>query len=79
MSCDASPHKPWTSEDAAQLRQMRQLAGLDALQLGRRHALSSRQIEELENGGDSCFYSPGIKAAAGHRLLDRLKTSAGRA
>jgi len=79
MSPDDLPYKAWTTEDAARLQQLRQLAGLDTLQLGRRYALSSQQIEELEGGGDSCFYSPGIKAAAGHRLLENLKADPRRA
>ncbi len=64
--------EPWSPEEAEQLRLLRLQAGLDPVQLGRQHALSVQQIEQLETGGDSCFYSPGIKAAAGRRLLHKL-------
>jgi len=33
------------------------------------HSLSTSQIKQLENGGDSSFYTPSIKLATGRKLL----------
>lgn len=63
-----SPPK-WTDEHGKILKDLRQKAGLDIATLARKHMVSSTQISQLENGGDSSFYNPEIKFATGKKLL----------
>ena len=65
--------KLWTEDDALLLRQLREALGLDTLSLAIQNALSNAQIQQLENGGHTAFYSPVIKAQAGRRLLQKLQ------
>jgi hypothetical protein len=63
----------WTEEDALLLKQLREALGLDTVCLAIQNALSNAQIQQLENGGHTSFYSPAIKAQAGRRLLQKLQ------
>jgi hypothetical protein len=63
----------WTEEEALLLRQLREAMGLDSMALAIQNALSHAQIQQLENGGHTSFYSPAIKAQAGRRLLRKLQ------
>lgn len=61
------------SEDAQELRALRMAAGLDFAQLGAMANLSSSQVRQLEEGGDSLFYSPQIKSQAMRRVIQLLQ------
>ena len=58
----------WTVQHAASLKALRQAAGLDVSVLAKRNHLSVNQVRQLEEGGDSAFYSPQIKLAVGRKL-----------
>jgi predicted transcriptional regulator len=64
----------WTEQDALLLKQRREALGLDTMTLAIQNAMSNAQIQQLENGGHTSFYSPAIKAQAGRRLLHKLQT-----
>lgn len=59
----------WLPVDGALLKQLREDAGVEVTTLARLHSLSTSQIKQLENGGDSSFYTPSIKLATGRKLL----------
>lgn len=59
----------WLPVDGALLKKLREDAGVEVITLARLHSLSSSQIKQLENGGDSSFYTPSIKLATGRKLL----------
>ena len=59
----------WLPVDGALLKKLREDAGVEVTTLARLHSLSSSQIKQLENGGDSSFYTPSIKLATGRKLL----------
>jgi DNA-binding XRE family transcriptional regulator len=59
----------WLPADGALLRKLREDAGVEITTLARLHTLSTSQIKQLENGGDSSFYTPSIKLATGRKLL----------
>ena len=59
----------WLTVDGALLKKLREEAGVEVTTLARLHSLSSSQIKQLENGGDSSFYTPTIKLATGRKLL----------
>lgn len=59
----------WLPEDGALLKKLREDAGVEITTLARLHSLSTSQIKQLENGGDSSFYTPSIKLATGRKLL----------
>ena len=59
----------WLTADGALLKTLREEAGLEVITLARLHSLSSSQVKQLEEGGDSSFYSPSIKLATGRKLL----------
>jgi predicted transcriptional regulator len=63
----------WTDEDALLLKQLREAIGLDPMGLALQNALSQAQIQQLENGGHTSFYSQAIKAQTGRRLLQKLQ------
>lgn len=63
-----------TSEnDAEILKTLREAAGLDVAQLAAMANLSAGQVRQLEEGGDSHFYSPQIKAQSMRRVLRLLQ------
>ena len=59
----------WLTVDGALLKKLREDAGVEITTLARLHSLSTSQIKQLENGGDSSFYTPSIKLATGRKLL----------
>lgn len=73
-----SPAPLWNSEHATLLVALRQDKGLDAFQLAKLACLSLQQVQELESLTPStlrsAFYTPGIKAHAGHRLIELLRS-----
>jgi hypothetical protein len=63
----------WRTEDGLRLRALREAQGWDVWALARRCSLSACQVRQLEEGGESQFYSPSIKALAGRRALACLE------
>ena len=59
----------WRTEDGNRLKALREARGWDVWALARRCSLSAGQVRQLEEGGESQFYSHGIKALAGRRAL----------
>jgi DNA-binding XRE family transcriptional regulator len=59
----------WLPVDGGLLKKLREDAGVEITTLARLHTLSTSQIKQLENGGDSSFYTPSIKLATGRKLL----------
>ena len=66
----------WDEEQAQALRQLMTNNLLDEAALAQLGALSLKQVQELLGNAidskQSHFYSPGIKAYAGARLIDKL-------
>lgn len=65
-------NKPWNPEDGQLLQSLREKAGFDALVFARNNTVSLAQLRELEEGGESSFYSPLIKRSTGVKLLRKL-------
>ena len=59
----------WLPEDAALLKELREAAQINISVLAGVYSLSKTQIKQLEEGGDSSFYSSAIKLATGRKLL----------
>jgi DNA-binding XRE family transcriptional regulator len=59
----------WLPVDGALLKKLREDAEVEITTLARQHSLSKNQVKQLEEGGDSSFYSPSIKLATGRKLL----------
>lgn len=70
--------KVWTADDAASLKQSRSVAGCDLPDLAKATCLSVAQLKQLEQGGESCFYTPAIKYLAGQRAMSALQQWQGR-
>ena len=51
------------------MKNLREAAGLEVITLARQCNLSVSQIQQLEDGGDSSFYTPEIKFNSGKKLL----------
>ena len=51
-----------------QLKDAREKAGLSLEALAKKASLSFKQLEEIENGGDSFFYSPAIKLITAKKI-----------
>ena len=62
----------WSEELQNRLKQTRLDAGISAEDLARFCALSVAQLVQLENGGESLFYSPQIKYRSGVKALKAL-------
>jgi hypothetical protein len=62
----------WSAEDGERLKALRTAAQIDITTLARHHTLSLSQIRQLEEGGNSTFYSQEIKLNAGRKLLHAL-------
>jgi len=58
----------WSEADARRLKMLRLEAGYDLVQFSRLSSVSVAQITQLEESGDSLFYSSRIKYAVGKRL-----------
>ena len=59
-------------DDAEHLKSLRLAAGLDLAQLAALSNLSAGQVRQLEEGGESLFYSPQIKAQSMRRVIRLL-------
>ena len=70
--CCHMARSDWLPQHAAQLQRLRCAAGLDVIVLAKKHLISPRQLEQLENGGDSSFYSAQIKFNIGRKLVQSL-------
>jgi hypothetical protein len=62
----------WQPEHAEQLKRLRLAAGVEITTLAKKHSLSSSQVHQLEESGDSAFYSPEIKYTVGRKLIRSL-------
>jgi len=62
----------WLPEHAEQLKRLRLAAGVEITTLAIKHSLSSAQVRQLEESGDSTFYSPEIKYTVGRKLIRSL-------
>ena len=62
----------WLPEHAEQLKRLRLAAGVEITTLAQKHSLSSSQVHQLEESGDSAFYSPEIKYTVGRKLIRSL-------
>jgi hypothetical protein len=62
----------WLPEHAEQLKRLRLAAGFEITTLAKKHSISSAQVRQLEESGDSAFYSPEIKYTVGRKLIRSL-------
>lgn len=62
----------WLPEHADQLKRLRLAAGVEITTLAKKHSLSSAQVHQLEESGESTFYSPEIKYTVGRKLIRSL-------
>ena len=62
-------------DDAAHLKSLRLAADLDHAQLALMVNLSAAQVRQLEEDGDSLFYSPQIKAQSLRRVIRTLENA----
>lgn len=62
----------WSEDHARLLAEGRQAAGLEPTTLAMHNTLSLKQLQELETGGCSAFYSESIKYTTGVKLLHKL-------
>ena len=60
----------WQPSDAARLKRLRAQTNIDAGQFARMATISTTQLHQLEDVGDSAFYSPTIKYQVGKKLLN---------
>ena len=65
----ASHRSVYDTCDPDYLRQLREASGVEETWLARTACLSLAQVRQLEEGGESLFYSPTIKRQAYKRLL----------
>jgi transcriptional regulator with XRE-family HTH domain len=73
-----SVQQVWQAVDGHRLKALREARGWDVSRLAQLCALSAAQIRQLEDGGESQFYSTAIKALAGRRALTCLESAATR-
>ena len=59
----------WLPEDGTLLKKLREEAEIEITTFARMNSLSVYQIKQLEEGGNSAFYSSAIKLATGRKLL----------
>lgn len=62
----------WSADYASLLVEGRQAAGLEQTTLAMENTLSLKQLQELETGACSAFYSESIKYTTGVKLLRKL-------
>jgi len=60
----------WTALDGIKLKDAREAVGIDLYSLARNNTLSNAQLLELEEDGNSYFYSASIKYNVGKKLLN---------
>lgn len=66
-------NEAWNADDSKRLRQLREEAGWSLPDLARRACLSVAQVTQLEQGGDSHFYTAAIKQLAGRKAVLALE------
>jgi hypothetical protein len=71
-SPSTSKSQIWSADYARLLVEGRQAAGLEQTTLAMENTLSLKQLQELETGGCSAFYSESIKYTTGVKLLSKL-------
>ena len=71
-SPSTSKSQIWSADYARLLVEGRQAAGLEQTTLAMENTLSLKQLQELETGGCSAFYSESIKYTTGVKLLRKL-------
>jgi hypothetical protein len=71
-----SAHKRWTADHQHLLLRERMQAGVSDATFARDNTIGLRQLQQLERGGSSAFYSEDIKYDTGLKLLRRLNASA---
>lgn len=59
----------WLDQDGLRLKQLRLDAGVEPDALARKIAISRKMLRQLEDGGESAFYSASIKFQTGRKLL----------
>ena len=59
----------WQPKDGVLLKRLRKEAEIEITSLAHLHCFSKTKVNQLEEGGDSSFYSPEIKLASGRKLL----------
>lgn len=64
--------KFWSDRHARALAQAREARNLEPFKFATQHAISLKQLKELEAGGCEAFYSERIKFDVGNRLLRKL-------
>jgi hypothetical protein len=62
----------WLPEHADQLKRLRLAVGMEITTLAKKHSLSSAQVKQLEESGDTTFYSPEIQYTVGRKLIRSL-------
>jgi len=62
-------NRVWSSEQAQQLKSLRNKYSIEQIILARETSISLKQLQQLEEGGCSSFYSEEIKFQVGKRLL----------
>ena len=62
----------WSPKNGALLKSLRLGADLDVATLARRSIVSTTQLIQLEDGGESAFYSEDIKFSIGKKILKQL-------
>jgi len=56
----------------SKIKEARQKADLSLEDLAKQACLSKKQLEQIEDGGDSCFYTAAIKLASVRRIAKIL-------
>jgi cytoskeleton protein RodZ len=69
---DSNSNSGWTDSDGIELKRSRESAGNDVYSFARQNNLSTHQLLELEEGGNSYFYTTSIKYNVGKKLLNSL-------
>jgi hypothetical protein len=69
---DSNSKPSWTDSDGIELKRSRESAGNDVYSFARQNNLSNYQLLELEEGGESYFYTTAIKYNIGKKLLNSL-------
>ena len=59
----------WLPVDGAILKKLREDSGIEQSTLAKIYAVSNCHVKQLEEGGESSFYTPAIKLATGRKLL----------
>jgi hypothetical protein len=69
---DSNSNSGWTESDGIELKRSRENAGYDVYSYSRQNNISTFQLLELEEGGNSYFYTTSIKYNVGKKLLNSL-------